>query len=114
MTIIYHNPRCSTSRAALARLQQNGLEPEIIEYLKHPYTATQLSDLMCRARLSAHDIIRKKETLYTELGLDQPDRTEQDLISAMVAHPVLVNRPIVVTEKGVRLCRPLDVIEEIL
>lgn len=114
MTTIYHNPRCSTSRAALERLQQHGLQPVIIEYLKQPYTGPVLTDLMSRAGLSARDIIRQKETLYTELGLGSPDHTDQDLIDAMVKHPVLVNRPIVVTEKGVRLCRPLDTIEEIL
>lgn|SRR5690554_3865356 len=114
MTTIYHNPRCSTSRAALERLQQHGLEPEIIEYLKQPYTATLLIDLMQHAGLSARELIRQKESVYTELGLDKPECSDQDLIDAMVMHPVLVNRPIVVTEKGVRLCRPLSVIEEIL
>lgn len=114
MTTIYHNPRCSTSRAALERLQQQGLQPTIVEYLKQPYTAELLKDLMARAGLSARELIRQKESLYAELDLGQADRTEQDLIDAMVAHPVLVNRPVVVTQKGVRLCRPLDVIDEIL
>lgn len=114
MTTIYHNPRCSTSRAALERLHQHGLQPTVIEYLKQPYTPELLKDLMDRAGLSASELIRQKEALYTELGLDQPGRTEQDLIDAMVAHPVLVNRPIVVTGKGVRLCRPLDRINDIL
>lgn len=114
MTTIYHNPKCSTSRAALERLQQHGLQPTVIEYLKQPYTEEVLKDLMQRAGLSARDLIRQKEAVYTELGLDQAERTEQDLIDAMVAHPVLVNRPIVVTEKGVRLGRPLDAINGIL
>lgn len=114
MTIIYHNPRCSTSRAALERLQQHGLDPTVIEYLKQPYTEDVLKGLMKQTGLSAQDLIRQKESLYADLNLNQPGRTEQDLIDAMVAHPVLVNRPIVVTEKGVRLCRPLDVIDEIL
>lgn len=114
MTVIYHNPRCSTSRAALERLQQHGVQPTVIEYLKHPYTEDVLKDLMKRAGLSARDLIRQKEALYTELGLDRDERTEQDLIDAMVTHPVLVNRPIVVTDKGVRLCRPLDSINDIL
>lgn len=114
MTLIYHNPRCSTSRAALERLQQEGLEPEVIEYLKQPFTGPQLADLIERAGLSARAVIRQKESLYAELNLDKPECSEQDLIDAMVAHPVLVNRPIVVTDKGVRLCRPLAVIEEIL
>lgn len=114
MTTIYHNPRCSTSRAALERLQQQGLEPKIVEYLKQPYTASQLTELIQSAGLSARDAIRSKEPLYTELGLDDPQSSDQDLIAAMVTHPALVNRPIVVTEKGVRLCRPLALIEEIL
>ena len=114
MTTIYHNPRCSTSRKALERLQETGREPTVIEYLKQPYTEPVLKDLMTRAGLTAHELIRQKEALYTELKLDRADCTEQDLINAMVEHPVLVNRPIVVTEKGVRLCRPLDVINDVL
>lgn len=114
MTTIYHNPRCSTSRAALERLQQQGLQPEIIEYLKQPYTRDQLSELIRRAGLTARDVIRQKEALYKELGLDRPECTDQELLDAMVEHPVLVNRPIVVTSKGVRLCRPLSALEEIL
>lgn len=114
MTTIYHNPRCSTSRNALARLKEQGIEPQVIEYLKEPYTATLLTELIAQAGLSARDIIRSKESLYTELELDQPGRSDEELIDAMVAHPVLVNRPIVVTDKGVRLCRPLALIEEIL
>lgn len=114
MTTIYHNPRCSTSRAALERLQQRGLQPVVIEYLKQPYTEELLKDLMARAGLSASELIRKKEALFTELGLDQAGRVDQDLIDAMVAHPVLVNRPIVVTEKGVRLGRPVEAIDDIL
>lgn len=114
MTTIYHNPRCSKSRAALERLQQQGLKPEIIEYLKQPYTAPILTDLIERAGLSPRDMIRQNESLYTELGLNNPECADKDLIDAMVAHPVLVNRPIVVTDKGVRLCRPESVIEEIL
>lgn len=114
MTIIYHNPRCSTSRAALERLQQQGLEPQVIEYLKQPYTVALLTDLIQRSGLSVREMIRQKESLYTELGLDKPETSDQNLIDAMVEHPILVNRPIVVTDKGVRLCRPLAVIEEIL
>lgn len=114
MTTIYHNPRCSKSRAALHRLQQQGIEPAVVEYLNCPYTEEQLSDLIQRAGLSVRDVIRSKESLYTELGLDSPDCSDQALIAAMAAHPILVNRPIVVTQKGVRLCRSLDVLEEIL
>lgn len=114
MTTIYHNPRCSTSRAALERLQQRGLEPKVIEYLNEPYTEELLVDLIQQTGLSARELIRQKESLYTELGLDDASRSDKDLIDAMVKHPVLVNRPIVVTAKGARLCRPLEVIQEIL
>lgn len=114
MATIYHNPRCSKSRAALQRLQQQGIEPKIIEYLSCPYTEKQLDDLIQRAGISVREMIRSKEALYAELGLNSPDCSDQALIAAMAAHPVLVNRPIVVTEKGVRLCRSLDTLEEIL
>lgn len=114
MATIYHNPRCSTSRAALARLQQEGIEPIVIEYLKQPYTAAQLTELLKAAGLAARELIRSKESLYSELGLDSMARTDAELIQAMADHPVLVNRPIVVTDKGTRLCRPLTRLEEIL
>lgn len=114
MTTIFHNPRCSTSRNALERLKQEGHEPEVIEYLKQPYTREQLADLISRAGLGVHDVVRTKESLYKELELNRADCTDDELLDAMVKHPVLVNRPIVVTEKGVRLCRPLSVLDEIL
>lgn len=114
MATIYHNPRCSKSRAALQHLQQQGIEPTVIEYLNCPYTEEQINDLIQRAGLSARDVIRSTEALYTELGLNNRECSDQMLIAAMAVHPILVNRPIVVTEKGVRLCRSLDVLEEIL
>lgn len=114
MVTIYHNPRCSKSRAALQHLQQQGIEPTIVEYLHNPYTEELLGYLIQGAGLSVRDVIRSKESLYTELALNRPDCSDQELIAAMAVHPALVNRPIVVTEKGVRLCRSLEMLDEIL
>ncbi|HLU14699.1 MAG TPA: arsenate reductase (glutaredoxin) [Burkholderiaceae bacterium] len=114
MTTIFHNPRCSKSRAALERLREAGIEPEVIEYLKQPYTKPQLTELISRAGLSVRDIIRTSEAKYKELGLNRDDCSDDELLNAMVEHPVLVNRPIVVTDKGVRLGRPVERIDEIL
>lgn len=114
MAIIYHNPRCSTSRAAIELLHENGIQPEIVEYLKQPLNAQQLTDLIAAAGLSVRDAMRSKENIYTELGLDSSERSDQELIAAMVAHPVLLNRPFVVTAKGTRLARPLTALHEIL
>lgn len=114
MSVIYHNPRCSTSRAALALLQEHGHQPEIIEYLKTPLTGPQLQRLISQAGLRVRDAIRTKEALYQELGLDDPACSDAELIAAMVQHPVLLNRPFVTTEKGTRLARPIDVLSDIL
>ncbi len=112
MTTIYHNPRCGTSRSVLQALQERGLQPEIIEYLKTPPTRAQLAALIAAAGLSPRDAVRSKEALYQELNLEAAD--DERLLDAMAEHPILINRPIVVTEKGVRLCRPAAVLEEIL
>jgi|SRR5690606_2554840 len=112
MTTIYHNPRCSTSRNTLQRLRDQGREPEIIEYLKTPPSRDQLVKLVGDAGLTAREAIRSKEALYTELGLEQA--SEEQLFDAMAAHPILINRPFVVTEKGTRLCRPIEAVDEIL
>lgn len=114
MATIYHNPRCSKSREALQRLQELGIDPQIVEYLNTPYTQKQLVDLIQRAGLKVREAIRSNEPLYTTLGLNSAECSDEALIAAMVAHPVLVNRPIVVTEKGVRLCRPIAALDEIL
>lgn len=114
MATIYHNPHCSKSRAALERLQELGIEPQIVEYLKTPYTKKQLVDLIQRAGLTVREAIRSNEPLYMDLGLNRAECSDEALIAAMVAHPVLVNRPIVVTENGVRLCRPPAALDEIL
>ncbi|ETD72132.1 arsenate reductase [Pelistega indica] len=111
---IYHNPRCSTSRNTLALIEEKGITPTIVEYLKHPLTKVQIQDILKRSGLTAKELIRQKEALFTELNLDKEGATEEQLIDAMVAHPVLVNRPIVITPKGVRLCRPIEVVNEIL
>lgn len=114
MAIIYHNPRCSTSRKALQALQDHGHEVEIIEYLKDPLDRTALAQLISAAGLTVREAIRSKEDLYNELGLDDPNVSDDALLEAMETHPVLLNRPFAVTEKGTRLCRPAEVIQEIL
>ncbi|PNK60093.1 arsenate reductase (glutaredoxin) [Psychrobacter sp. FDAARGOS_221] len=115
MTVtIWHNPRCSTSRNALALLKASGYEPEIVEYLKNPPTAETLSSLLETMQLSARDIMRSKEAVYSELQLDNAELTEAQLIEAMVANPILINRPIVITDKGAVLCRPLEQIYSVL
>ncbi|MDR7049184.1 arsenate reductase [Duganella sp. 3397] len=115
MTVtIYHNPDCGTSRNTLALIRNAGIEPVVIEYLKHPPDQAKLVDLIVRAGLSVHDAIRQKGTPYLELGLDSPTKTKVELLDAMVAHPILINRPFVVTPLGVRLCRPSELVLDIL
>lgn len=111
---IYHNPRCSTSRSALARLHEAGIEPVIVEYLKTPPGRDELLAIAAANGSGARGILRDKEALCAELGLDDPAVSDDALIDAMLAHPVLINRPIVVTPRGTRLCRPLERLEEIL
>lgn len=112
MTTIYHNPRCSTSRNTLQRLRDQGREPQIVEYLKAPPSRDQLVKLVGDAGLTAREAIRSKEALYAELGLEQA--SDEQLFDAMAAHPILINRPFVVTEKGTRLCRPIEAVDDIL
>ena len=111
---IYHNPKCGTSRNALALIRECGHEPQIVEYLKTPPTRETLAQLQADSGLSARELIRSKEALYTELGLDAPTVSDEQLLDAMAAHPILINRPIVVTRLGTRLCRPFDLVREIL
>ncbi|AHV92756.1 arsenate reductase (glutaredoxin) [Bordetella holmesii] len=111
---IYHNPRCGTSRTALQALQDAGYAVTVIEYLKTPPSRQTLAGLIRQSGLSVRDAIRSKEPLYQELGLDDPQRSDDDLLDAMVEHPILINRPFVVTEKGARLCRPAEVVQQIL
>jgi arsenate reductase len=112
--IIYHNPDCGTSRNTLALIRNAGIEPHIIEYLKTPPSRLLLRQLIDRIGVSVRDIIREKGTPYKELGLDDPALTDDQLLDAMMAHPVLINRPIVVTPKGVRLCRPSEEVLDLL
>lgn len=114
MTIIYHNPRCGTSRTVLEALESGGHAPTIVEYLKTPLSAAQLRKLFSDAGLTARQAIREKEAIYTELGLDDPAVSDDQLIAAIAEHPILLNRPFVVTSKGTRLCRPATVVQEIL
>ena len=112
--IIYHNPGCGTSRNALAMIRNAGIEPHVIEYLKTPPSRAMLEGLIKRAGLTPRDLLREKGTPYAELGLDDPSLGDDALIDAMLAHPILINRPIVVTPLGTRLCRPSEVVLEIL
>jgi arsenate reductase len=115
MTItIYHNPDCGTSRNTLAMIRQSGEEPEIIEYLKTPPTRDKLVELIDRAGLSVRGALRQKDTPYDALGLGDAALTDAQLLDTMLAHPILINRPFVVTPKGTRLCRPSEVVLEIL
>ncbi|NKN35055.1 arsenate reductase (glutaredoxin) [Agrobacterium sp. a22-2] len=115
MTItIYHNPACGTSRNTLAMIRQSGEEPTVIEYLKTPPSRERLVELIAAIGAPVRDIMRQKGTPYEELGLDDTAVTDAQLIDAMLAHPILINRPIVETPKGTRLCRPSEVVLEIL
>lgn len=111
---IYHPPRCSTSRNALAAIRAAGHEPRIVECLVTALSREELLGLLARAGLAPREAIRSKEALYGELGLDAPETVEAQLLDAMLAHPVLLNRPFVVTPKGTRLCRPLEKLGEVL
>ncbi|MDQ0503602.1 arsenate reductase (glutaredoxin) [Xanthobacter agilis] len=112
--IIYHNPDCGTSRNTLALIRNAGVEPHIIEYLKTPPSRALLSQLIARAGLSVRDVLREKGTPFGELGLDNPALSDDALLDAMMAHPILINRPIVVSPKGVRLCRPSELVLDLL
>ncbi|WP_439409201.1 arsenate reductase (glutaredoxin) [Bradyrhizobium sp. DASA03076] len=112
--IIYHNPACGTSRNTLAMIRQAGIEPHVIEYLKTPPSRALLRQLVVRMGLSVRELLREKGTPYAELGLDNADLTDDQLLDAMMAHPILINRPIVVTPMGVKLCRPSEEVLELL
>lgn len=112
--VIYHNPACGTSRKTLDILRESGADPQVIEYLKAPPPRAELKRLYRRAGISPRDGLRAKEPLAAELGLNRPDVSDDEVLDAMAEHPVLINRPLVETDKGVRLCRPQDVVREIL
>lgn len=114
MNRIYHNPKCSTSRKTLALLEEKGVEVEVIEYLKTPPSREELSELLEKMGMTPRELLRKKGDLYKELDLANPKWSEDEILDFMVEHPVLIERPIVVTEKGVRLARPIERVLEIL
>ncbi|MBS0607888.1 MAG: arsenate reductase (glutaredoxin) [Proteobacteria bacterium] len=111
---IYHNARCSNSRGALELLRERGIEPVIVDYLKEPLTVAELTALVARLGVPVRDLLRSKEAVYHELHLGDPGVSERQLIEVVAAHPVLLNRPIVVTPKGARLCRPPELVLDLL
>lgn len=112
--IIYHNPECGTSRNTLAMIRNAGIEPHVIEYLKTPPARALLVQLLARAGMSPRALLREKGTPFAELGLADPSLDDEALIDAMMDHPILINRPLVVTPLGVRLCRPSEQVLDIL
>ncbi|MET0436112.1 MAG: arsenate reductase (glutaredoxin) [Devosia sp.] len=112
--IIYHNPACGTSRNTLAMIRQSGEEPEVIEYLKTPPSRATLVDLLTRMGIRPRELLRQKGTPYAELDLGNVKKTDDELIDSMMEHPILINRPIVVTPLGVKLCRPSEVVLDLL
>ncbi|KLD71217.1 arsenate reductase (glutaredoxin) [Xanthomonas pisi] len=112
--VIYHNPACGTSRNTLALIRHTGIEPQIVEYLRYPPDRQTLQSLIADAGLSVRDALRQKGTPYLELGLDDPALDDAALLSAMLAHPILINRPFVQTPLGTRLCRPSEQVLDLL
>ena len=112
--VIYHNPACGTSRNTLAMIRNAGIEPHVVEYLKTPPSCALLVELVNRAGITPRDLLREKGTPYAELGLGDASLTDDALLDAMIAHPVLINRPLVVSPLGVRLCRPSEAVLNLL
>ncbi|GJE40667.1 arsenate reductase (glutaredoxin) [Methylobacterium persicinum] len=112
--VIYHNPECGTSRNTLAMIRNAGIEPHVVEYLKTPPSRALLVQLLARAGLGIRDVLREKGTPFAELGLGDPALTDAQLLNAIEAHPILINRPLVVSPKGVRLCRPSEAVLDLL
>jgi arsenate reductase len=113
-TVIYHNPQCGTSRNTLALIRNAGIEPTVIEYLRDPPTRDQLQKLIADAGLTVREVLREKGTPYQELNLEDPTLTDSQLLDQMLSHPILINRPFVVTSVGTRLCRPSEAVLDIL
>lgn len=113
-TTIYHNPACGTSRNTLAIIRASGEEPKVIEYLSDPPARDRLVQLMGDAGLAPRQLLREKGTPYADLGLGDPSLSDEELLDAMIEHPILINRPLVETSRGVRLCRPSEVVLDIL
>ncbi|WP_018238383.1 arsenate reductase (glutaredoxin) [Ensifer sp. BR816] len=112
--VIYHNPACGTSRNTLAMIRNAGIEPQVIEYVKSPPSRAELEELIARMAISPRELLREKGTPFAELGLSDPSLTDDQLLDAMLAHPILINRPIVASPLGVRLCRPSETVLDIL
>jgi len=112
--IIYHNPECGTSRNTLAMIRNAGIEPHVVEYLKTPPARPLLASLIERMGVTVRSVLREKGTPYAELGLDEASLSDDQLLDAMMAHPILINRPIVVSPLGVKLCRPSDAVLDLL
>ena len=113
-TTIYHNPACGTSRNTLAMLEASGETPEVVEYLKTPLSRERLVELISMMAITPRELLRRKGTPFEELNLENPALSDDQLIDAMIAHPILINRPIVIAEKGARLCRPSELVLELL
>jgi arsenate reductase len=112
--IIYHNPDCGTSRNTLGMIRNAGVEPHVVEYLKTPPSRPLLRELIARMGITVRELLRERGTPFHELGLGDPDLSDDQLLDAMMAHPILINRPIVVTPRGVRLCRPSELVIDLL
>jgi arsenate reductase (glutaredoxin) len=112
--IIYHNPNCGTSRNVLGILREADITPQVIEYLKTPPSRSELISLLSRAQLTPRQLLREKGTPYENLGLNSPALTDDQLIDAMLMYPILINRPLVVSPRGVKLCRPSETVRELL
>ena len=112
--VVYHNPACGTSRNTLAMIRNAGIEPHVIEYLKTPPTRSELESLIVRAGMTPRQLLREKGSPYAELGLGNPDLTDAQLIDAMMEHPILINRPLVVSPLGVKLCRPSELVLDLI
>ena len=112
--IVYHNPACGTSRNTLALIRNAGIEPHVVEYLKAPPSRALLESLIARAGMTPRDLLREKGTPYADLGLDSPELTDAQLLDAMMQHPILINRPLVVSPLGVKLCRPSEAVLDLI
>jgi arsenate reductase (glutaredoxin) len=111
---IYHNPNCGTSRKVLGILRESGTEPRVIEYLKTPPTRSELEELLTKLGMTPRQLLRRRGTPFDELGLDDPAKTDEQLIDAILAHPILMERPVVVAGKGAAVCRPAEKVTELL
>jgi len=112
--VIWHNPKCATSRKVLELIRAKGIEPRIVDYVRSPPSAAQIKTALKEMRMKPRELLRRRGTPFDELGLDDPKRTDAELIAAMAAHPILIERPVVRSQKGTRLCRPVERLKEIL